>query len=227
MPLPPFLFREAHMQQWPIPYVPDPTNFALDAFVTFCVAVLLAVLVNAEAQAFAATLLGDRRVAPKDRFHFIAFFHLDIVGTITYLLGGFGWAKHMDIDPAKFAHPRLYTFLSRLAGPLANLMLANIAASIVHLFNAIEMDAKVFNMVAGVNLTTAVYNLIPIPPLAAGVLLTCFIPERFSKTTWALNQAGPYLILALTLLDRLYPQYSFRPWLDPLVQELWRFIAGS
>ena len=50
---------------WPVPYLLDPAHFAVDAFVAFCVAVLLAVLVSAEAQAFMATLLGDSRWKPK------------------------------------------------------------------------------------------------------------------------------------------------------------------
>ena len=48
-------------QAWPLPYVPVLAPFAIDAFVSFCISVLLVVLVNAEAQAFMATLLGDFR----------------------------------------------------------------------------------------------------------------------------------------------------------------------
>jgi len=214
------------MEYWPVPYVPLVAPFAFDAFVSFCVAVLLAVLVNAEGQAFMATILGDRRVDPKDRFHFIAFFHLDIVGTINYLVGGFGWAKHMDVDPGKFAHPRLYTFLSRLAGPLFNILLANIAGSIILMFKAFEADPRVFKMVAGVNLTTAVYNLIPIPPLAAGALLVALLPAHLAGLRRLLDQGGPYLVLALTLLDRLYPQYSYRPWLDHQVRTIFTYLTG-
>jgi Zn-dependent protease len=212
---------------WPVPYFPDPAHFTVDAFVSFCVAVLLAVLVSAEAQAFMATLLGDSRVEAKDRFHFIAFFHLDIVGTINYLVGGFGWAKPIEIDPSKFAYPGLYTFLTRLAGPLANLLLAGIAGSLVSIIESMQFDARVFNMVVGVSVTTAVYNLIPLPPLAAGVLLTCAIPEGLQGVRRLITQAGPFLILALTLFDRLHFGFSFRPWLDPVVQSIFRFISGS
>ncbi len=213
-------------QAWPVPYFLDPAHFAVDAFVAFCVAVLLAVLVSAEAQAFMATLLGDSRVEAKDRFHFVAFFHLDIVGTINYLVGGFGWAKPIEIDPSKFPYPRLYTFLTRLAGPLANFCLAGIAGSLVVLIQSFQFEPRVFNMIVAVNITTAVYNLVPLPPLTAGVLLTSFIPERAERARRLINQAGPFLILALTLLDRLYPQYSLRPWLDPLVRSIFRFISA-
>jgi Zn-dependent protease len=212
---------------WPIPYLLDPAHFAVDAFVSFCVAVLLAVLVSAEAQAFMATILGDSRVEAKDRFSFNAFLHLDILGTINYLVGGFGWARPIEIDPSKFSHPRLYTFLTRLAGPLANLVLAGIAGSLVMIIETMQYNARVFNMVVAVNITTAVYNLIPLPPLAAGVLLTCAIPGRLAGVRRLANQAGPFIILALTLFDRLYPPYSFRPWLDPLVLAIFHFISGS
>ena len=90
------------------------------------------------------------------------------LGSICYLVGGFGWPRTMDIDRSKFAHPRLYMVMTRLAGPLANLLLAGIAGSIVMIFNTFECDPRVFLMVIGVNITTAIYNLIPVPPLAMG-----------------------------------------------------------
>ena len=64
----------------------------------FCVSALLAMMLNAEAQAFAATFLGDSRFGAKDRFDFNAFMHLNVLGTICYLVGGFGWPRTMDID---------------------------------------------------------------------------------------------------------------------------------
>ena len=90
---------------WPVPFVIGPHNLAIDAVTAFVVSVLLACMVNAEAQAFASTFLGDSRVGAKDRFHFNAFLHLGILGSICYLVGGFGWPRTMEIDRSKFAHP--------------------------------------------------------------------------------------------------------------------------
>jgi hypothetical protein len=114
-----------------IPYIPDLHNLAFDAFVSFIVSALLAILINAEAQAFMATLLGDARVDAKDRFHFNVFFHLSLPGSICYLVGGFGWPKQIDLDTTKFAYPRLFTVIVRFSGAIANILLANIAASII------------------------------------------------------------------------------------------------
>ena len=100
---------------------------------TFCVSVLLATMINAEAQAFAATFLGDARIGARDRFNFNVFLHLGMLGTICYLVGGFGWPRKLDVDPSKFKHPRAYLVITRAVGPMANLLLASIAGSLVSL----------------------------------------------------------------------------------------------
>jgi Zn-dependent protease len=190
----------------------------------FCVSVLLAVLVNAEAQAFVATYLGDSRTDAKDRFHFNAFLHLGILGTICYLVGGFGWPRTMDIDANRFEYPRLYMVLSRLAGPIANLFLAAIGGSIVTFMNIFQWDPRVFLMVIGVNVTTAIYNLLPIPPLALGSLVEELMsPSDVTAKAW-FHLAGPYLILALALLDRIIPHGLVSPYFDPIIKAVYTYI---
>jgi len=211
---------------WPVPYLLDPTNLVIDADVTFVVAALLAVMVQAEAQAFAATFLGDYRVGAKDRFHFNAFLHLDVWGGICYLAGGFGWSKPVAVDASRFAHPYLYLVLTRLAGPVANLLLANIAASLVFLLGKVNIDARVFAMVLGVNVTTAVYNLIPLPPLAAGSVLLGLIPARLATLRWLIPQLGAFILVAWCLVERLSPPGIIRPYIDELVRKVFAFIAG-
>ncbi len=211
---------------WPVPYIIDPQHLAIDALVSFCVAVLLALTINAEAQAFAATFLGDTRVGAKDRFHFNAFLHLDILGTASFLVGGFGWPRTMAVDPGKFRYPRLYTVLVRLAGPVANLLLANIAASIVYLMKIVEFDPRVFMMVSGVNVTMAVYNLLPLPPLVGGTLIYVLIPQDYQKIKWLFLQAGPFIILAVLLLERITHQGILSPYFNPLIDATFKFITG-
>jgi len=152
--------------------------------------------------------------------------HLSILGTICYLVGGFGWPRTIDLDPGKFRHPRVYTVLSRFAGPLGNLLLAGIAGSIVTIMNSFEWNPRVFLMVIGVNVTTAVYNLIILPPLAAGVLVQEMIPTEYATLRRIFWQAGPFLILALALLDRLSPHGIVGPYLDPLIVAVFNFIRG-
>jgi len=212
---------------WPVPFLLDPATLTIDTAVAFAVSVLVTVTLNAEAQAFMSNLLGDRRVDPKDRLHFNAFLHLGILGSICFLVGGFGWPRIFDIDRSKFEHPRLYMVLSRAAGPLANLLMASIVGSIVMIFNVFEYNPRVFLMVIGVNLTTAVYNLIPMPPMAMGYLVCELMPQMNERTRTLLFQVGPYLILALALLERVSHQAIFSPYFDPIIRAIYTYIVGS
>jgi Zn-dependent protease len=216
------------VETWPVPYILNPQNLAIDAVVSFAVSVLLAVMINAEAQAFVATFLGDARSGAKDRFHFNAFLHLDILGSICYLVGGFGWPRPMPIDLSKLKHPRLFTVLIRFAGPLANLSLAGIAGSLVMVMQMFSWDARVFLMVIGVNITTAVYSLIPLPPLAAGSLAYELLPDSQEGVKSVFLQAGPYAILALALLERIRGHGIFSYYFDPMVRAIYNYlISGS
>jgi len=212
---------------WPVPFLLDPSTLTIDSAVAFCVAVLVTVTLNAEAQAFMSNLLGDRRVDPKDRLHFNAFLHLGVLGSICFLVGGFGWPRIFDIDRSKFEHPRLYMVLSRAAGPLANLLMASIVGSIVMIFNIFEYNPRVFLMVIGVNLTTAIYNLIPVPPMAMGYLVSELMPQMEERTRTLLFLVGPYLVLALALLERVSHQSIFSPYFDPIIKSIYSYIAGS
>jgi len=212
---------------WPVPFLLDPATLTIDTAVAFAVSVLVTVTLNAEAQAFMSNLLGDRRVDPKDRLHFNAFLHLGILGSICFLIGGFGWPRIFDVDRSKFEYPRLYMVLTRAAGPLANLLMDSIVGSIVMLFNIFEYNPRVFLMVIGVNLTTAVYNLIPVPPMAMGFLVCELMPQMDERTRTRLFLAGPYLVLALALAERLTHQAIFSPYFDPIIKSFYTYIAGS
>ena len=211
---------------WPVPYIITPQNLAIDSVVAFCVSVLLAVMINNEAQAFVSTFLGDSRVGAKDRLHFNAFLHLDILGSICFLVAGFGWPRIMDIDGNKFKHPRLYMLISRLAGPAANLLLAGIGGSLVTMMKFMDWNPRVFLMVIGVNVTTAVYNLLPIPPLALGFAICELFPSQTERTRAILLQVGPFLILALAFLDRITHQSVLSPYFDPLIKTVYAYIKS-
>jgi hypothetical protein len=209
---------------WPIPFLLTPQTWQADAIVTFCVAILLATMVSAEAQAFAATFLGDARKNAKDRFNFNVFLHLDILGTICFLVGGFGWPRKVDVDPSKFKRPRAYMVITRAAGPLANVMLASIGGSFVMIMNLFSWEPRVLLMIIGVNITTAIYNLLMLPPLAAGVLVNELIPPEYASAKRWFSLAGPYLILALALLDRLSSHGIVSPYLKPMIVNLFGML---
>jgi Zn-dependent protease len=211
---------------WPVPFIINPQNLAVDSVTSFVVAALLAIMINAEAQAFVATFLGDARQAPKDRFHFNVFLHLDILGTVCYLVGGFGWPRTMPVDPGKFKHPRLYTAITRLAGPAANLTLAGIGGSLALVMKSFAWDPRVFLMVIGVNITTAVFNLIPLPPLAGGWVVHEMLPDSLGGVKSLFLLAGPYAIIALTLWERVTGQDIFSHYFVPTIQAIFKYTTS-
>ncbi len=210
-----------------VPYIPDPGNLQLEPAIGFVLGVLFAVLFNAEGQAFLATSLGDRRVGATDRHHFNAFLHLDLLGTLAFLVAGFGWARRLDVNPARFEHPRLYLIISRLGGPLANLLFAGIMASMIQIvMTLMQLSPHIFLGVVAVNVTMAVYHLIPIPPLAMGNIWVELLPESQAQMKAWLLRLGPYVLLAILFSDRIYGTRVFSAHLDPVVRSLYAFITG-
>ncbi|WP_448384003.1 hypothetical protein [Desulfosoma sp.] len=208
-----------------IPFVLRPGEVGLDDGVAFCVAVLVAILVNAEGQAFAATLLGDKRPGAKDRLHFNVFLHLDIVGTLSFLATGMGWSKTIAVDVTKFKYPNLYLVLTRAAGPCANFLMANIAGSLAWLLKSMSLDPRVFLMVLAVNVTVAIYNLVPLMPMAAGTLASVLLIPKDSRLDQTYRQAGPYLLMGLLLLDRISDGDILGKFLAPLVRDLFTLLT--
>jgi hypothetical protein len=82
-------------------------------------------------------------------------------------------------------------------------------------------------MVIGVNITTAIYNLIPLPPLAMGHLACELLFTSESRAKWLLLQGGPYLVLALALLERINHRSIFSPYFDPIIKVIYATIVGS
>jgi Zn-dependent protease len=124
------------------------------------------------AHGWVAYRLGDDTARRAGRLTLDPSVHLDPLGTLGFLVTGMGWAKRVDVEPTRFQHPTWYLILARCAGPFANFLMANVAASIVWLLHTLSIDARVFMMVLAVNLTVAVYNLLPLPPLAGGAVVS-------------------------------------------------------
>jgi len=213
-----------------LPYLINYSQPVVEDIAIFCVAMLTAIIVSAEGQAFIATLLGDTRAGAKDRFHFNVFMHMSLLGTLNFFIAGFGWAKEIDINTKKFKnHPRLFLVLSRIAGPLSNLLMANIAASLSWILATYGFEDKVFATIVVVNVTMAVYGLILMPPLPGSSLLLALMPQGVSqeKIITAARTFGPYLIVGTFLLVRLSEWNGISTFFNPIVTTITSFILNT
>jgi len=210
----------------PIPFRLDFLNLAADDTASFCVAVLFAITINAESQAFVATFLGDARSDDKTRFHFNPLLHIDILGFLCFALAGFGWPKTMEINTERFSHPRFFLILTRLSGPAANLLLANIALSVVWIMGRYGTTDRVFIILFIVNITMSVYSMLPIPPLAGASLIPSPLPNRDNKKFQQIfNLSGALVLTGMVLAERFMGIKILSRWLDPMVLAVSDFLT--
>ena len=207
-------------------YLPYLLNYSLpvvEDIVIFCIAMLIAIMISAEGQAFAATFLGDSRHGATDRFHFNVFLHMSILGTLSFFIAGFGWAKEIEVDTKNFKnHPRLFLVLTRIAGPLANLLMANIAASLSWILTNYDFEDKVFSTIVVVNVTMAIYGLLPVSPLPGAAFLSALFPSResFEKVKKIFCTVGPYALIGVFLAIRLSGWEGVSNLFNPIISTL-------
>jgi Zn-dependent protease len=181
---------------------------------------LMAVVLHEVAHGAVAYGCGDPTAARAGRLTLNPVAHVDPVGTIIVpgvlmlmpvLFGGpsfvFGWAKPVPIDPRWFRRPRLDGLLVALAGPGTNLLLA--AASAIALGWLVSSGATdgasgaFFGRLAQqsivINCVLAVFNLLPVPPLDGGRVLTAILPNGAARLLGQLEQVGLVLVLLVVL----------------------------
>ncbi|MBF0376213.1 MAG: site-2 protease family protein [Desulfamplus sp.] len=223
-----------------IPFVLNFSNLEFDKVIIFIVAVLLSVTVNAEAQAFMATVLGDIKNDPKDRFHFNPLLHINLAGLICFAVAGFGWARQIEIDTSNFKHPAIAVMIVKCAGAFANLLLASIAASILFIMKKWNLEDQVFSIVVAVNIMIFVYNSVPVPPLAGAYILfsiiSAFLPTSFLNLLFASTKTmnfnryfiriTPYIFVGVLIVMKINGLSLLNETLYPVVRAIFQFIAG-
>jgi Zn-dependent protease len=136
---------------------------------------IIGLTVHEASHALSAKLLGDRTAEKMGRISLNPFRHLSLLGTAALFLLGFGWGKPVIVNLYNFKKPKLYYFLSSIAGPISNLLLAAIALGILYL-KPHPIIALICYSTLFVNIILAVINLVPVPPLDGSKIWPCLIP---------------------------------------------------
>ena len=162
------------------------------AAITFLISIIVAITVHEFAHAWTAYHLGDDTPYLQGRVTLNPLAHLDPIGSLVFLLFGFGWGKPVVYNPLRLKR-RVDELLIALAGPISNLLLAIVLNIIAHFLpNHSNNPYDILNLASHLNILLASFNIIPIPPLDGSSIVAYFWPEYRSIVG---GQIGFILIL--------------------------------
>lgn len=165
----------------------------------------IALSIHEASHAFIAYKFGDPTAKLEGRMSLNPLAHIDLYGTILVPLilafsGGpvFGWAKPVMIDPRNLTNYKRDNFFIALAGPVSNLLAAILIAFVLKFVPQDTSAGVIMYIFILINITLAVFNLIPIPPLDGSKVWGLFLSD---DNYFTLERMGPFILLAVILFS--------------------------
>ena len=168
------------------------------------IVLLTAIPVHEAAHAYVADKLGDPTAKYMGRLTLNPMAHFDLMGSVAMILFGIGWAKPVPINPLKFKDQKKGMAISAAAGPASNVIVAAISLAIAKLIwyasyvtgvnTVISTLYTIFRSMCFINISLAIFNLIPIPPFDGSRIFNYFLPDKFY---FKIMEYARYIFLAL------------------------------
>ncbi len=193
--------------------------------IIFMVVLLLAISAHEAGHAWMSYKFGDDTAFMLGRVTLNPIAHTDPIGTLLIPMVGFifgavggglasipliGWGKPTPVNPRKWTNYKLANVMVSIAGIGANLILAVIGFVIFKsllgygVINAENIDSGIIKPITiflqnliFLNVSLAVFNLLPFPPLDGSKVLGTFLPESAQPILAMLEQYGFLILMAL------------------------------
>jgi Zn-dependent protease len=191
--------------------------------VIYMVVLLLAISAHEAAHAWMSYKFGDDTARLLGRITLNPVAHTDPIGTllipiVSFVVGNMGglgripligWGKPTPVNPLRWRHKDLANVMVSLAGILANLLIAICAFTVIKVllmtggFESIpeslrEPVSLFLEYLLTMNISLAVFNLLPFPPLDGSKILQTFLPASMQPVLAIMEQYG-YLILMVLI----------------------------
>jgi Zn-dependent protease len=191
----------------------------LDVLIPLFLILLASLSVHEAAHAWTADRLGDPTARLLGRITLNPMAHIDWIGTVLFPLIAmssglpiFGWAKPVPVNWHHLRSPRRDFAIVAAAGPISNVLLAVSVALVLALVapDAVYSSRAELLLLYAVrmNILLAVFNLIPVPPLDGGNVLSGFVPEGAARLIDQLRPWG-FVILYALLFTGALDRYVF------------------
>lgn len=159
-------------------------------FVTRLFIIFTLMPIHEFAHAYVADKLGDPTARNMGRLTLNPLAHVDMIGGLMLVLTGFGFAKPVQVNAGNFINPKRGMAVVAAAGPISNIIVSFILLIIIKLMALLGYYTGlsytgffVFLMhfimlLCSINLSLAVFNLLPVPPLDGSKVIGLFLPDK-------------------------------------------------
>lgn len=194
--------------------------------IIYMVVLVFAISAHEAAHAWMSYKFGDDTARLLGRITLNPVAHTDPIGTLLIPIAAFifghiggvvgaipliGWGKPTPVNPLRWRNKDLANVMVSLAGIMANLLIAICAFVVLKVmimtgaFGAVPVSLRVplnifllYTLIMNVSL--AIFNLLPFPPLDGSKVLQTFLPESMQPVLNVLEQYGFLILMALLYL---------------------------
>ncbi len=172
----------------------EATSYRMETLILpifYIIVILYSVTIHEVSHGLMANSLGDTTAKDLGRLSLNPLKHLDLFGSIIlpfilYMATGFafGYAKPVPYNPNNLDDRKYGPVKVALAGPASNLVLALLFGFTLRFAEGFIGSASVvdlFSRIVLLNLSLAVFNMFPVPPLDGHWLLMTLLPPKFDS----------------------------------------------